>query len=460
MTTFIIVAILMVATALGWILWPLLRPANRKSIEQRVANLTIFKDQFADLDADLRRGSISQDQYTEAKAELERRMLDEARGEKAVQAPKPAARFKTALVLAAAIPIVAGLLYAKLGAPDAFSPLATAPQDQHQLTGAQVEEMTAKLAARLREGAGQRRRLGDARAHLLLPAQVPGGLQAYEKLTALLPNEPALYADYADALAMAQGRKIAGKPMELVKKALELDPNQWKALAMAGTEAFDRKDYKGAVEYWERLKASSGDEPIGQQIQGSIDEARRLGGLAPSAPTAGTAPVAAAKATPAPAAKAAPAPAATKQAAAAGAAKSCLRHRGTFGRAEGQGRSERFRVRVRTPGRRQQDADRDHARAGEGSSAAVHARRQHVDVEGHQDFGLRGSDRGRARVEVRQRDARQRRPRRIDQAHKGRIERARPDDRPCAALTTRRTLTETARVTAGRFASTPLGVTD
>src|SRR5512145_1897029 len=148
-TTFLIVAVLMVAAALAWVLWPLLRPANRKSIERRVANLTIFKDQFADLDADLRRGSISQDQYSEAKAELERRMLDEARGEKAVQAPAPAARFKTALVLAAAIPIVAGLLYAQLGAPDAFSPLATATQDQHQMTGAQVEEMTAKLAARL-----------------------------------------------------------------------------------------------------------------------------------------------------------------------------------------------------------------------------------------------------------------------------------------------------------------------
>jgi cytochrome c-type biogenesis protein CcmH len=101
---------------------------------------------------------------------------------------------------------------------------------------------------------------------------------------------------------MAQGRKISGKPMELVKKALELDPNQWKALAMAGTEAFDRKDFKGAVEYWERLKASSAGEPIAQQIQGSIDEARRLGELPPSTPGASTAPVAAAKGVPAPAA--------------------------------------------------------------------------------------------------------------------------------------------------------------
>ena len=299
MTTFIIVAILMVAAALAWVLWPLLRPSNRTSIDRRGANLAVYKDQFADLDADLARGSISQEQYTEAKAELERRMLDEARAEKTVQAPAPAARFKTALVLAAAIPIIAGLLYARLGAPDAFSPLATAPQDQHQLSGAQVEEMTAKLAARLdKEPDNVDGWVILARTYYT-QRKFAEAAQAYEKLTKLLPGEAALFADYADALAMAQGRNITGKPMELVKQALAIDPNQWKALAMAGTEAFDRKDYKGAVEYWERLKTSSAGEPIAQQIQGSIDEARRLGGLPPS-PT--VAPVAAAKPAPAPAA--------------------------------------------------------------------------------------------------------------------------------------------------------------
>jgi cytochrome c-type biogenesis protein CcmH len=320
-TTFIIVAILMVAAALAWVLWPLLRPSSRKLIEQRAANLTVFKDQFADLDADLRRGSISQDQYGEARAELERRMLDEARAETTVQAPAPAARFKTALVLAAAIPIIAGLLYAQLGAPDAFSPLATAMQGEHQLTGAQVEEMTAKLAARLEKEPDNVDGWVMLARTYYSQRRFEEAAKAYEKLTGLLPGEPSLYADYADALAMAQGRKITGKPLELVKKALELDPNQWKALAMAGTEAFDRKDFKGAVEYWERLKVSSAGEPIAQQIQGSIDEARRLGGLPPS-PDAGTAPVAAAKGMPAPAAtaKATPAPAtATKPTAAAGA---------------------------------------------------------------------------------------------------------------------------------------------
>jgi cytochrome c-type biogenesis protein CcmH len=298
-TAFIIIATLMVAAALAWVLWPLLRPAGKASVERRVVNLTVYKDQFADLDADLARGTLSREQYDEAKSELERRMLDESRADPAGPVAAAVGGRRTALVVGVAIPVIAGLLYWKLGAPDAFSPLATPIESQHQLSGAQLDEMTAKLKVRLEKEPDNvdgwvilartyysQRKFSEAAA-------------AYEKLTALLPNEPELYADYADALAMAQGRTLAGRPMELVKKALELDPNQWKALAMAGTDAFDRKDYKAAVTYWERLKATSGpDSPIGKQIQGSIDEARQLAGLPPSA-------VAAAPAAPAkPAAKA------------------------------------------------------------------------------------------------------------------------------------------------------------
>jgi cytochrome c-type biogenesis protein CcmH len=305
-TTFIIIAALMVAAALAWVLWPLLRPANRASVERRMVNLSVYKDQFADLDADLARGSISQDNYNEAKAELERRMLEESRSDKEATTAAPVGAVRTALVIGAAIPVIAGLLYAKLGAPDAFSPLATAPQDQHQLSGAQIDEMTTKLAARLEKEPDNVDGWVMLARTYYQQRKFPQAARAYEKLTVLLPNEADLYADYADALAMAQGRQLSGKPMELVKKALELDPNQWKALAMAGTEAFDRKDYKAAITYWERLKANAGDEPIGKQIQASIDEARQLAGLPPSAPTAPVAPVAAAtsKAAPAQAAKA------------------------------------------------------------------------------------------------------------------------------------------------------------
>ena len=73
---------------------------------------------------------------------------------------------------------------------------------------------------------------------------------------------------------------MQGKPLELVTRALAADPTQWKALALAGTEAFDRKDYARAVAYWERMKASVPPaSQIAQSIDASIAEARELGGL-------------------------------------------------------------------------------------------------------------------------------------------------------------------------------------
>ncbi len=289
MTAFIAIAAVMVVIALAWLLWPLLRTGQRATVERHVANATIYRDQFADLDADLKRGSISEVQYKEAKAELERRLLDEARADAA-----PASRSRggraPAVVIALSVPVLAGLLYWKLGAPDAFSPIATPVESAHQLTAGQVEEMVQQLSARLqREPDNVEGWVILARTYYTM-RKFPEAAAAYEKLTKLVPNEPDLLADYADALAMSQGRDLSGKPMELVQAALKADPNHWKALAMAGTAAFDRKDYKGAVAYWERLRDSQApDSPIATTIAASIDEARKLGGMPPAA-AAATAP--------------------------------------------------------------------------------------------------------------------------------------------------------------------------
>lgn len=315
MTAFIAIATVMVVIALAWVLWPLLRSARRSAVERHVANASIYRDQFADLDADLRRGTISEAQYAEARSELERRLLEEGRAEGSASAVSVAPNRATAAVLALAVPLLAGLLYWKLGAPDAFSPIATPVESAHQMTPDQINQMVEQLAARLEKEPDNIEGWAILAKTYYTMRRFPEAAAAYEKLVKLVPNEPDLLADYADALAMGQGRSISGKPLELVNAALQVDPNHWKALAMAGTAAFDRKDYRGAVEYWERLRASQPPgSQIAQQITASINEARQLGGMAPDAGTAAppkSAPAAAAKAPAANTAKGSGAPAGT-----------------------------------------------------------------------------------------------------------------------------------------------------
>lgn len=277
----------MVAIALAWLLWPLLRRSRRPEVERHVANASIYGDQFADLDADLRRGTISEASYVEARSELERRLLEEGRAQGGARTATAGSSRSTAIVVALAVPLVAGLMYWKLGAPDAFSPMATAPvtpDASHQMTPEQLNEMVQQLAARLVKEPGNIEGWVILARTYYTMRKFPEAAAAYEKLTQLVPDEPDLLADYADALAMSQGRDLSGRPFELVQAALKIDPTHWKALAMAGTAAFDRKDYKGAVDLWERLRSSQpADSPIAQSIAVSISEARKLGGLPPAA---------------------------------------------------------------------------------------------------------------------------------------------------------------------------------
>jgi cytochrome c-type biogenesis protein CcmH len=100
---------------------------------------------------------------------------------------------------------------------------------------------------------------------------------AYEKAVSLLPQDAQLMADYADALAMSQGQKLEGKPLDIVRQALKIDPANLKALALAGTEAYDRKAYREAVTYWDKVvQLAPADSEFARSIVSGLEEARAL----------------------------------------------------------------------------------------------------------------------------------------------------------------------------------------
>ena len=80
---------------------------------------------------------------------------------------------------------------------------------------------------------------------------------AYARATTLNGKDANLWADYAEALALANGERLAGKPTEAINRALQLEPKNEKALALAGSAAFEAEDYQKAIEYWQKLPAGS-----------------------------------------------------------------------------------------------------------------------------------------------------------------------------------------------------------
>ena len=145
---------------------------------------------------------------------------------------------------------------------------------------AQIDAMVNKLVERLKEQPGDVQgwtMLG--RAQTLLGRANEASV-AYARAVALRGDDARLLVDYAEALGITAGNRLAGEPTKLIDRALRIDPAQPKALALAGAAAFDRKDYAAAVRHWEKLLAASAPEAeFVVQLREGIAQARELGKL-------------------------------------------------------------------------------------------------------------------------------------------------------------------------------------
>lgn len=124
--------------------------------------------------------------------------------------------------------------------------------------GADPEQYVRRLREHLE------RQPGDARAWVLYArtqAELDHFVEAgrnYEKALALSPKvarDPDVWCEYADVVAMAHGGKLAGRPRELIDRALALDLDHPKALEMAGSAAYEQGRYRDALAYWRPLLA-------------------------------------------------------------------------------------------------------------------------------------------------------------------------------------------------------------
>ncbi|HUY01675.1 MAG TPA: c-type cytochrome biogenesis protein CcmI [Rhodocyclaceae bacterium] len=277
--TFLSAATLLVLLVLGMLLRPLLRRAAPSIAASRLAlNTAIYRDQIAELERDRAAGSLSETDYDQSRAELQRRLLADASDTETPPPPSGPA-WRAALVLALALPIAAAALYAWLGTPAALLPQVTAG---HEVTQAQIEQMVATLAARLEKHPE------DVKGWVMLArsykalGRVDDAARAFSRIGDAMNKDPELLAEYADLLATRANGNLDGKPMELVNKALALDPNNTMALALAGTAAYRRQDFPGAVSYWEKLqKLLPPESEDAKSIAEAITEARQKSGGKP-----------------------------------------------------------------------------------------------------------------------------------------------------------------------------------
>jgi cytochrome c-type biogenesis protein CcmH len=275
MTLFWILCTALVALGIAFIVYPLWRGApKRNDVARDAANLEILRDQIAEMDADLKNGLLTPELYEQGKRELETRVLEEV--VPAATTPAGSPNKTLAIVLAVLLPIMSVGVYLVVGDVGALSP---ANPHAGMSSGGEVRTDTGISALEKRVAANDQ----DGEAMVMLARsymeidRFADSAKVYAKLVKLIPDEAWVWADYADAQAMAEGQTLRGKPTEFINKALKLDPNHMKGLALAGSAAMERGDFAAAIKHWDKLlkQLPPGSEDA-MAIQGGINEARQL----------------------------------------------------------------------------------------------------------------------------------------------------------------------------------------
>jgi cytochrome c-type biogenesis protein CcmH len=179
-----------------------------------------------------------------------------------------------AIVFGAAICLVAVALYLAWSKPAATTPTLSQIAQNGQMAPEHIEMINglqARLAQNPNDGKGWSML---ARSYAVL-GRYNESAAAYDKAANLIQNDAALLVDYADILAMANGKNLQGKPLELLHSALKIDPNNSKGLLLSGKAAYQAGDFAHAVGYFEKLlQLLPADSPLAKQVSNNIAQIR------------------------------------------------------------------------------------------------------------------------------------------------------------------------------------------
>jgi len=284
----------LIIISLVFLLPPLLKKrATGNTVARKDLTVTVYKDQFAELENDLKNGTISQEQYDSAKIDLEKNLLEDiGKAEKLDKeeqaATSPLLGRVSAVLVAIVIPISSLALYNSWGAgvegiaPEEIPEVERIAKQKHNQEET-IQNMLAQLEGKLKEDPND----GEgwfmlARSYQFLK-RYDDAVMAFEKSLPLGGSQSAdVLSSYADAIAMAENRSLTPKAISVLEQAVQIDPVHIKSLWLLGTAGYQNKDYPVALKYWERLYAAlPSDSKDKQQISANIGEVRSLMGMPP-----------------------------------------------------------------------------------------------------------------------------------------------------------------------------------
>ncbi len=278
---FWVIAGLLIAAALLFVLPPLLGRADTAGPNQNETNRALYQQRLAELERDVENDALTPAQFESARADLDRELLSDWTDTPARPSSSPRT-YWAAWIVGMALPILAVGIYARLNTglkmlSGEANSMVSAGDEQPPLE--KLEELIeARLAQKPNDRTGW---IMLARVDTLL-GRYAAASRAYARADHLAAFKDArLLAAYAQTLAFANGQQFAGRPTMLLNKALKLQPENLEALWLAGWAAFQRKDFDQAADLWEKLDTLMPAEhrQVFKELPQVIAQAKRLSGI-------------------------------------------------------------------------------------------------------------------------------------------------------------------------------------
>lgn len=273
MSIFIALAAILTLLTVAWLVRPLLRSHTGQGVSSQRLNTAIYREQLDALDQDLANGSISPADHEATRDELQLRLLDDTAEPQAAVSASPASLWsprRTAGALIVLLPLLSAATYWALGNPAALDPVKAQAVGQEQIEG-----MVKTLAARLAKNPENREGWAMLARSYAVMERLEEAEDAFNKAGDAIDKNPDLLTSFAEVLAQRAGNRMEGRPIALVQKALAIDPLNPSALMLSGVESYQRSDFNGAAEQWEKLltvlQPGSSDAEV---TQANIDDAR------------------------------------------------------------------------------------------------------------------------------------------------------------------------------------------
>ncbi|MGR9012549.1 MAG: c-type cytochrome biogenesis protein CcmI [Gammaproteobacteria bacterium] len=276
---FLLIVSVLILIAFLIVLPPLWRkhPIATADLNQR--NIDIARQRLTELKEQLQSGALSQVLYNEQLVELEQALSDDLDIQSHVKASSSQGRWM-AVVLILAIPLVAGSLYWSLGNYRSLSQVEqTAETLMDEGSAARLQEQSQQLEqmAKMVEGLALRlqKQPDDALGWTMLGRSYKylqrndKAVDAFEHAYKLMGDQAEIMLLYADSLAFVNDQQLAGKPAELVFKALAIEPENVTGLWLGGMAKAQAGEFVEAMGLWKKLEAIL---PPGSEAQQEIQD--------------------------------------------------------------------------------------------------------------------------------------------------------------------------------------------